>query len=153
MKCVIITKNEVIDLGERCLSKLRDFVNDEFFLTFNEVKRLRTLFFLACQKVFFEHQKHNLVKEVWNEKLEKKFHEALMITKESKIVNDNSKVEEIFKTPLNDKYSREKFSLENTIRIFDLIKEGLDKCIELNDDLRYEIKDFNCIYQVYNFIY
>ena len=57
MKCVIIFEEKVIDLGKRCLSNLRDFVNDEYDLEFNEVKRLRTLFFLACQKVFGEQLK------------------------------------------------------------------------------------------------
>ena len=57
MKCVIISEEKIIDFGKRCLSNLRDFVNNEYCQGFNEVKRLRTLFFLACQKVFFEQLK------------------------------------------------------------------------------------------------
>ena len=58
MKCVIISEEKVIDLGKWCLSNLRDFVNDEYYyLRYNKVKRLRTLFFLACQKVFGEQLK------------------------------------------------------------------------------------------------
>ena len=57
MKCVIISEEKVIDLGKRCLSNLRDFVNNEYCLGYNEVKRLRTLFFLACQKVVGEQLK------------------------------------------------------------------------------------------------
>ena len=52
-----------------------------------------------------------------------------------------------------DKYSRVEFSLEETDRIFRLVEDGLDKCIELDDDLRYEIKDFKNIYYVYNISY
>ena len=101
MKCVIISKEKVIDLGKRCLSNLRDFVNDEYFLGYNEAKRLRTLFFMTCQKVFGEQLKSkenpyyvlvngNLkvnvnVNEVWNEKLEEKFQEAFNYVKKSKV--------------------------------------------------------------------
>ena len=192
MKCVIISKEKVIDLGKWCLSNLRDFVNDEYFLTFNEVKRLRTLFFLACQKVFGEQLKSKknysvleklyyvleklyLVNEVWNEKLQKKFLEASNIVKKlkeenelrieeifnnsgkykkSKVEDENElKIEEIFNTSVNDKYSKMEFSLEETNRIFILIKDGLYNCFEIKEDLYYEIKDFNYIYEVYNFRY
>ena len=101
MKCVIISEKKVIDLGKQCLSNMRDFVNDKYFLTFNDVKRLRTLFFLACQKVVGEKLKSKkhysfleklysileklyLVNEVWNEKLQEKFWEASMIVKKIK---------------------------------------------------------------------
>ena len=76
-----------------------------------------------------------------------------MITKESKIVDDDTKVEEIFNTPVLEKYSRKKFSLEETERIFDLIDEGVNKCFELNGDLYWDIKDFKKIYHVYNYGY
>ena len=170
MKCVIISEKKVIDLGKRCLSNLRDFVNNEYFLGFNEVKRLRTLFFLACQKVFGEQlkskenpssvfEKLNLkipffvlenlnienINEVWNEKLQEKFREAFKYVKKSK-VGDESKVEEVFKTPVCDKYSRVEFSLEETYRIFRLIEEGLYRCKELDEDLYFEINDFEKIY-------
>ena len=59
MTTVNITEEKLIDLGNLCLSNLRKMVNDEYMLTFNVVKRLRTLFFLACQKVFYEQQKKN----------------------------------------------------------------------------------------------
>ena len=170
MKCVIISKEKVNNLGKQCLSDLRNFVNDEYLLGFNEVKRLRTLFFLACQKVFGEQMKSKknysvleklysvleklyLVDEVWNEKLEEKFREASMITEKSEIVDDESKIEEVFNTPVNDKYSRMEFSLEETKRIFDLIEEGVNKCIEIDDYVYYEIKDFKKIYDVYNYGY
>ena len=67
--------------------------------------------------------------------------------------DDETKIEEVFNTPVNDKYSRMEFSLEETERIFILINDGLDNCHEINEDLYYEIKDFNYIYQVYNFRY
>ena len=174
MKCVIISEKKVIDLGKRCLSNLRDFVNDEYLLGFNEVKRLRTLFFLACQKVVGEQLKSKnhysvleklysileklyLVNEVyykeWNERLEKKFKEALMITKKSKVGNDESEVEEVFKTPVCDKYSRMKFSLEEIYKIIDLVEEGINKCLEINDYVYFKIKDFKNIYYVYNINY
>ena len=176
MKCVIISEEKIIDLGKRCLSNLRDFVNNEYNLEFNDVKRLRTLFFLACQKVVGEQQKskENLYvfeefnlnlenlnlenlnlenlnlknlniknkNEVWNEKLDEKFCEAVKYTKKSKVGNDESEVEEVFNTPVCDIYSREKFSLEETDRIFILVEDGLDRCQEINEDLYYEIKDF-----------
>ena len=196
MKCVIISEEKVIDLGKRCLSNLKDFVNNEYCLEFNEVKRLRTLFFLACQKVVGEkikiklkenpsviellkeninevfeeninevlkkkldknevlQKKRNIknINEVWNEKLEEKFWESSMIVEKSK-VEDESKIEEVFKTSVCEKYSRVKFLLEEKYRIFDLVKEGLDKCQEINEDLYYEIKNFNYIYHVYNYCY
>ena len=164
MKCVIISEEKVIDLGKRCLSNLRDFVNNEYCLGYNEVKRLRTLFFLACQKVVGEQQKSkenssfieklyilNLnLNKVWNEKLEEKFWEAVNYVKKSK-VGDKSEVEEVFKTPVCDKYSRKKFSLEETDRIFLLINDGLNKCIEIDDYVYFKIKDFKNIYYVYNY--
>ena len=166
MKCVIVPEEKVINLGKRCLSNMRDFVNDKYLLQYNEVKRLRTLYFMACQKVVGEQlkskenpssvlEKLNLenINEVWNEKLQEKFWEALMITKESKIVNDDSKVEEIFNTAVMEKYSTKKFSLKETERIFDLIDEGINKCLELNGDLYCDIKDFKKIYHVYNIGY
>ena len=181
MKCVIISKEKLIDLGKRCLSNLRDFVNDEYFLTFNKVKRLRTLYFMTCQLVFSEQlkskeynsivlknimkyknddyivnpelkEKENLLNEVWNEKLEEKYCEAKKYVIKSKI-EDESEVEEVFKTPVNDKYSRMEFSLEETDRIFDLIEKGLNKCQEIYEDLYYEIKNFKYIYYVYNYCY
>ena len=165
MKSVIITEEKVIDLGKQCLSNLRDFVNNEYDLEFNEVKRLRTLYFMACQKVVGEQlkskenpssvlEKLNLenINEVWNEKLEKKFWEAVNYTKKSK-VGDESKVEEVFNTPVCDKYSRVEFSLEETDRIFRLVKDGLDKCLEIYEDLYFEIKDFEKIYCVYDYCY
>ena len=162
MRCVIISEEKIINLGKQCLSNLRDFVNDEKHLEFNEVKRLRTLFFLACQKVVGEKQKSKennsyipvieIINEVWNEKLQEKFCEALIYIKKSK-VGDESKVEEIFNTIVFEKYSRMEFSLEETYRIFDLIKDGLDKCIEIDDYLPYKIKDFEKIYCVYKFCY
>ena len=80
MKCVIISEEKLIDLGKRCLSNLRDFVNDEYLLGFNEVKRLRTLFFLACQLVFSEQlksKKNNSVLENISEELNKKISKVL----------------------------------------------------------------------------
>ena len=145
-------RKKIIDLGKRCLSNLRDFVNDEYCLGFNEVKRLRTLFFLVCQKVVGKQRKsknHYLVNELWNEKLEEKFQEALMITKKSKVGNDESEVEEVFNTPVCDKYSRLEFSLEELDRIFYLIKDGLDRCKEINEDLYFEIEYFIKLYYVY----
>ena len=157
MKCVIISEEKVIDLGKRCLSKLRDFVNDEYFLGFNKVKRLRTLFFLACQKVVGENTPiikllNEECNKVWNEKLEEKFWEASMIVEKSE-VGDESKIEEVFNTPVCEKYSKMNFSLEETDRIFILIKDGLDKCHDIDEDLYYEIKDFKYIYHVYNCCY
>ena len=163
MKCVIIFEEKVIDFGKRCLSNLRDFVNNEYCLGFNEVKRLRT-FFLACQKVADKQRKLKenpssvleklyLVNEVWNEKLEEKFQEALMNTKKSKVGNDESEVEEVFNTPVCDKYSRVNFSLEETDRIFRLVEDGLDRCKEIKEDLYFEIKYFKKLYYVYNFNY
>ena len=106
------------------------------------------------EKLYYVLEKFYLVDEVWNKKLEEKFEEALRITKESKIGDDDeSKVEEVFKTPVFEKYSREKFSLKETERIIDLIKEGINKCNELDEDLYYEIKDFKKIYDVYNYCY
>ena len=148
MKCVIISKEKVIDLGKRCLSNLRDFVNNEYCLGFNEVKRLRTLFFLACQKVVGEKQKL----KVWNEKLEEKFWEVVNYVKKSK-EGDESEVEEIFNKQVLEKYSRVEFSLKETARIFDLVEDGLYKCNELDEDFYYEIKDFKKIYDVYNYCY
>ena len=52
-----------------------------------------------------------------------------------------------------DKYSRVKFSLEEIIRIFRLIEEGLNRCQEIDEDLYYKIKDFKYIYHVYNCCY
>ena len=52
-----------------------------------------------------------------------------------------------------EKYSKMEFSLEETDEIFNMLKDGLDKCNEINEDLYYEIKDFNYIYHVYNFCY
>ena len=57
MKCVIISEEKIIDLGKRCISNMIKFVNNEYYLGFNNVKILRTLFFLACQKVFGEQLK------------------------------------------------------------------------------------------------
>ena len=152
MKCVIISEEKVIDLGKRCLSNLRDFVNDEYLLGFNEVKRLRTLFFLACQKVFSEQIKlQEIINEIWNEKIQEKFNKALMFTKKSKV--DDTKIEEIFYTPVCDKYTRMEFSLKETDRIFSLIEDGLNKFQELNEDLYYDIKDFKYIYEVYDYRY
>ena len=169
MKCVIISEEKVIDLGKRCLSNLRDFVNDEYCLGFNEVKRLRTLYFMACQKVAGEQLKtkenpsfvlgnvNEACNELWNEicnkKLEKKFWEAYKYVKESKAGNEETKVEEVFNTPVCDKYSKVEFSLEETDRIFSLLEDGLKRCEEINEDLYYEIKDFVKIYHVYNFCY
>ena len=204
MKRVIISEEKVIDLGKRCLSNLRDFVNNEYLLGFNEVKRLRTLYFMACQKVFSEKLKTkqnrhllildellnkisnevwdevldekfwgalNYVKksnevlnkisnevlnkisnEVWDEVLDEKFWEALNYVKKSK-EGDESEVEEVFNTPVCDKYSRVKFSLKEIYKIFDLVEEGVNKCFELNEDLYGDIKDFVYIYEVYNFRY
>ena len=166
MKCVIIAEEKIIDLGKRCLSNLLDILNNEYFLGFNEVKRLRTLFFLACQKVVGEQQKSkenssfieklyilNLnLNKVWNEKLEEKFWEAVNYVKKSK-VGDKSKVEEVFNTPVCDKYSRKEFSLEEIYKIFNLVKCGVDKCFEINEDLYFDIKNFKYIYDVYNFRY
>ena len=75
-----------------------------------------------------------------------------MIVEKSE-VEDESKIEEIFNTPLNDKYSRMEFSLEETDRIFILIKNGLDKCQEIEENLYDEIKDFKYIYYAYNCCY
>ena len=174
MKCVIISEEKVINLGKRCLSNLREFVNDEYFLGFNEVKRLRTLYFMTCQMVFSEQLKSkeynsivlkNIVKykndnyivnpelnEVWNEKIEEKYCEAEKYVIKSKI-GDKSKIEEVFNTPVCEKYSRMEFSLEETIRIFELIKDGLYNCQEIYEDLYYEIKDFEKIYYVYKYCY
>ena len=166
MKCVIITEKKVIDLGKWCLSKLRNIINDEYLLTYNEVKRLRTLFFLACQKVYgekLEEKGYSILKniseelnenknEVWNEKLQEKFYEALMITEKSKI-GDYSKIEEVFKTPVFEKYSKVEFSLKETYEIIDLINKGVDKCFELNEDLFFDINDFKILYKIYNFSY
>ena len=198
MKCVIISEEKLIDFGKKCLSNLRDFVNDEYCLKeFNDVKRLRTLFFLACQKVvgkklelkenlyidFFEvsnevcnekiqkimkeiwnieeekkdekiinEKLQEIINEVWNEELQEKFWEALMIAKKTE-VEEETKVEEIFNTPVNEKYSRIKFSLEELYRIFDLIEDGIDKCIEIDDDIIFKIRDFKKIYYVYDCCY
>ena len=81
-------------------------------------------------------------------KIRKKFWEAVNYTKKSK-VGDETKVEEVFNTPVCDKYSRVEFSLEETDRIFRLIKDGLDRCFEINEDLFYEIKDFKKLNYVY----
>ena len=181
MKCVIISKEKVIDLGKLCLSNLRDFVNNEYFLGFNEVKRLRTLYFMTCQMVFGEQlkskennsfvinnimkyqnnnyfvelkeTKENILNELWNEKIAEKYCEAKKYVIKSKVGNDESEVEEVFNTPVCEKYSRMEFSLEETDRIFDLIKDGLNKCFELNEDLYYEIKNFEKIYYVYKYCY
>ena len=211
MKCVIISEEKLIDLGKRCLSNLRDFVNNEYYLRFNEVKRLRTIYFMTCKKVFGEQlkskeynslvfnnlmkyqntdfilqpdskEKENLLNEVWNEKIEEKYCEAKKYCEaeknfrkfkieeifktpmyekyfiKSKIEDeskneDESKIEEVFNTPVCEKYSRMEFSLEETIRIFELIKDGLYNCQEIYEDLYYEIKNFNYIYEVYNFRY
>ena len=158
MKCVIITEEKIIDLGKRCLSNLRDFVNNESKLEHNEVKRLRTLFFLMCQNIVDKKQKkQNLYlneesNEVWNEKLEKKFWEAFKYIKESK-VGDEKKVEEVFNTLVFEKYSREKFSLKELYIIINFLEEGLDKCKEINKDLYFEIKYFKNIYYFYNSCY
>ena len=152
MSIVIISEEKVIDLGKRCLSNLIDFANNEYLLEFNEVKRLRTLFFLACQKVVSEQKKSKYINKVWNEKLEEKFREAENYVKKSE-VGDESKVEKVFNTVVLEKYSRVEFSLEEIYRIFNLVENGLDKCIELNDDLRYKIKDFEKIYFVYDYFY
>ena len=178
MKCVIISEEKVIDLGKRCLSNLRDFVNNEYNLEYNDVKRLKTLYFMTCKKVFVEQQKskennyfilENInevlnekikekypifenINEVWNEKIEEKYWEAVKYVKKSK-AGDESKVEEVFNTPVCNKYSRKEFSLEETARIFSLIEDGLNRCHELNEDLFRDIKDFEYIYEVYNFRY
>ena len=75
-----------------------------------------------------------------------------MITKKPEIV-DESKVEEVFNTALFEKYSIVEFSLEETYRIFDLIKDGLDKCQEIDYDLFTDINHFKYIYNVYDFQY
>lgn len=165
MKCVIISEKKVFDLGKRCLSNLRDFVNNEYLLGFNEVKRLRTLYFLACQKVVAEKLKSKEnpsfllenpslvnINEVWNEKLEEKFLEAFKYNKKSK-VGDQSKVEEVFKSPVCDKYSKVEFSLKETARILSLVESGLKNCKELDGDLIFDIKDFENIYNVYDYCY
>lgn len=64
MSPVIITEEKVIELGKLCLSNLRNFVNDEYMLTFNYVKRLRTLFFLACQMIFYEQKQQKLKEKI-----------------------------------------------------------------------------------------
>ena len=159
MKTVIITEEKIIDFGKKCLSNLRDFVNDEYFLSFNEVKRLRTLYFMSCQKVFCEQLKSKEkyiiknINEVWNEKLDNKFWEAFKIIKKSKVVNDDSKVEEIFKTPVMEKYSRMKFSLEEINKILNFLKDGIDRCHDINEDLYYEIKYFYHLNYVYDINY
>ena len=209
MKCVIISEKKLFDLGKRCLSNLRDFVNNEYLL-YNQVKRLRTLYFMVCQLVFSEQlkskeynsfvlnnmkyknedyivnpdlkEKENLLNEVWNEKIEEKYCEAKKYCEaeknfrkfkieeifktqmyekyfiKSKIEDeskneDESKIEEVFNTPVCEKYSRMEFSLEETIRIFELIKDGLYNCQEIYEDLYYEIKDFEKIYYVYKYCY
>ena len=167
MSSVIISEEKVIELGKLCLSNLRNLVNDEYFLGFNEVKRLRTLFFLACQKVFFEQiiskeKEYSIlnniielfdvnINEVWNEKLEEKFYKALMITKKSKIGN-YYKIEEVFNTPVFEKYSKVEFSLKEIYRIIDLIDEGVNKCCDLNEDLYCDIKTFKKKYHVYKIL-
>ena len=167
MKCVIISEKKVIDLGKRCLSNLRDFVNNESYLGYNDVKRLRTLFFMSCQMVFSEqlkskggyikfekmYEEYEERNEKWNEKFEEKFLEVINYVKKSKAGDKESKVEEVFNTPVWEKYSTEKFSLEEIDRIFKLVKDGLDRCCEIDEDLYYEIKDFKIIYQVYNSCY
>ena len=75
-----------------------------------------------------------------------------MNTKKSE-VGDESKVEEVFNTPVFDKYSRVEFSLEETYRIFDLVEYGLNRCQEIDEDLYFEIKDFENIYHVYDCCY
>ena len=186
MSSVIISEEKVIELGKLCLSNLRNFVNDEYLLTYNDVKRLRTLFFLACQKVFYEKElcdEKELCEKFWEakiivkkikikyEKLDEKYWEAYNIIKKTKIENekiknifftsfynnqkkslieDNTKIEKVFETPVIEEYSRKKFSLEETYRIFDFIKDGLYNCNEYNEDLYYQIKDFKNIYYVYN---
>ena len=82
----------------------------------------------------------------------KKYWEAEKYVIKSKI-GDESKIEEVFNTPVCEKYSRMEFSLEETDRIFILIKDGLNRCQEIYEDLYYEIKDFNYIYHVYNCCY
>ena len=150
MKRVIITEKKVINFGKRCLSNLIDFVNNEYHIEYNEVKRLRTLFFLACQKVYGEKQKSN---EVWNEKLEEKFCEAVKYTKKSKVGKYETEVEEVFNKLVFEKYSRLEFSLEELDRIFYLVKDGLDRCKEINEDLYFEIIYFEKLYYVYNINY
>ena len=203
MKCVIISEKKLIDYGKQCLLNLRDFVNDEYHLGYNEVKRLRTLYFMTCQLVFSEQLKskeynsfvlknimkyknedyivnpdlkENLLNEVWNEKIEekyceaKKYCEAEKNRRKSKIeeifktqmyekyfikskIEDESKIEEVFNTPVCEKYSRMEFSLKETIRIFELINDGLYNCQEIYENLYYKIKDFEKIYYVYKYCY
>ena len=181
MKCVIISEKKLFDLGKRCLSNLRDFVNNEYLL-YNQVKRLRTLYFMVCQLVFSEQlkskeynsfvlnnimkyqntdyivqpdskEKENLLNEVWNEKIEEKYFEAKKYVIESKMGDEESEVKEVFNTPVNDKYSRMEFSLEETYEIFNMLKDELNRCHEIYEDLYYEIKDFKYIYHVYNYCY
>ena len=99
-------------------------------------------------------EKFNLknINVVWNVKLQEKFWEALINTKES-IVGDESKVEEVFNTIVFEEYSRVEFSLEETYRIFDLIEEGLNKCDEINSDLYYKIKELKYLFNVYDYCY
>ena len=200
MKCVIFSEEKVIDFGKKCLSDLRDFVNDEYFLTFNAVKRLRTLYFMTCQMIFSEQIKskdnfytfNNIMKykkeekeiifnnawhedkekeiifnnawhedkekeiifnKVWNEEIQEKFKEVSMIVEKSKKGDEESEVEEIFKTPVDEKYSKMEFSLEETERIFNLVKHGLDRCNEINENLYYQIKYFKHLYYVYTINY
>ena len=123
---------------------------------------------MTCQNVFGEQLKSKekdnsnifnfinedyILNEVWNEKIEEKYFEVKKYIIKSKIGNDESEVEEIFKTPVDDKYSRMKFSLEKIERIFDLLKNGLDKCFEIDEDLIFEINNFKYIYYVYNYCY
>ena len=166
MKCVIISEEKLFNFGKKCLSNLKDFVNKNS-LGFNSVKRLRTLFFMTCQLVFSDQEevkrgyyyfgKMYNIKEKCNEQLNEKFKEKYLevidYVKKSKAGDEETKLEEVFKTPVIEKYSTEKFSLEEINRIFKLVKDGLDKCKEIDEDLYYEIKNFNNIYHVYNHCY
>ena len=164
MTHVIIYEEKLIDLGKRCLSNLRDFVNNNY--GYNNVKRLRTLFFMSCQMVFsqqlilkggyFKFEKlyeENEEKEELNEKFEEKFLKVIDYVKKSKEGDEESEIEEVFKIPVWEKYSTKEFSLEEIDRIFKLINDGLDRCKELSGDLYYQIKYFKNMYHVYDHCY
>ena len=168
MKCIIISEKELIDLGKRCLSNLIKFVNSEYFIDNNGVKRLRTLFFMSCQMVFSEqlnpkkfHVEYEKIYDINEKKLnkicDKKFEEKFLevndYVKKSKKGDKESKLEEVFNTPVFEKYSTEKFSLEEINRIFKLVENGLDKCDQIIEDLYCDIKHFINIYYVYDHCY
>ena len=125
-------------------------INDNCLLKLSDELRNKLIGELSIK---LSNEKSN---EVWdeelNKKLEEKFCEASMITEKSKIgdEDDESEVEEIFNTPVIEKYSSKKFSLEEKDRIFYLVKEGLNKCQELDEDFYLQIKDFKYLYYVYN---